>query len=308
MQCPNCGNTKIYKQGRKNGKQRYHCTGCGAYFTEGIPYKISTVNTSGIKCPNCGSSNIVGNGKLRKEYQKYLCKDCKTSFSDLTNSLFKIRQKCPYCGSSLNYSGKGKKGQIEYYCPSCKKSCSGDIVTGKPIKRYFFKEINDSIICPRCFSKKLRKAGIIRGRQKYECTECGRAFIPEATKKVHSPIEIQKVIDEILKGGDVNEIAKKYNYSNDRIRRLIKPYYEKEKITEKQKSLILTYGHYLKVPVEYIAEYIPCSRKMCKKVLEEYIADIRKTPKRVLKARSTKLGATLKNLSKIYCNSSVQKQ
>lgn len=38
-------------------------------------------------CPHCGLISIVKNGCSKTKRQKYLCKDCKKSFSDTTNTI-----------------------------------------------------------------------------------------------------------------------------------------------------------------------------------------------------------------------------
>lgn len=40
-----------------------------------------------IICPYCSSSNIYKNGKTKDQKQRYLCKECKKSFSDNNNSI-----------------------------------------------------------------------------------------------------------------------------------------------------------------------------------------------------------------------------
>jgi len=45
-----------------------------------------------ITCPRCGSANVKRNGKSDKRpgVQRYLCKDCGKSFSDVTVPLFQL--------------------------------------------------------------------------------------------------------------------------------------------------------------------------------------------------------------------------
>ena len=306
MNCPKCGNKNIRKRGKRAGKQRYACLDCGACFTEGVKYKRAvTVDITGVICPKCKSTLIIGDGKFADGRQKYKCKSCLITFNK--NTVIKEdkpKQKCPYCGSLLNYSGYNKFDAPEYYCPTCKKSCTGDIKTGKPIKRVVFKEHNTNVLCPHCSSTNIRKTGIVRDRQRYICNNCEKSFIENPSFKVHSKEEKEQVILEILKGKSISEVAKKYGFSEHRIRTLTRPYCEKEKLTEKQKNLIITYGYYFKVPVEYLAEYVPCSRRTCRAALNNYSATI---TKKEIKAMSTNLDAVIKSLSKTYYNSSAQK-
>jgi transposase-like protein len=41
---------------------------------------------AGFKCPHCGSSHVVRHGTYKGNKQRYLCRNCKTTFSDLTNT------------------------------------------------------------------------------------------------------------------------------------------------------------------------------------------------------------------------------
>ena len=52
--------------------------------------------------------------------------------------------------------------------------------------------------CPRCESEGVVKNGHIHnGKQRYLCKDCGRQFVPEATKKVISN-ETKSRIDKLL--------------------------------------------------------------------------------------------------------------
>lgn len=52
--------------------------------------------------------------------------------------------------------------------------------------------------CPKCKSEKVVKNGHIHnGKQRYLCRECGRQFVPEATKKV-IPDEVWALVDRLL--------------------------------------------------------------------------------------------------------------
>jgi transposase-like protein len=46
-------------------------------------------------CPCCGGSNFVKNGKNRLRIQRYVCKDCKKIFSDMTDSPLSYTKKPP---------------------------------------------------------------------------------------------------------------------------------------------------------------------------------------------------------------------
>ena len=272
MICPNCGSPFITKKGFRAGKQRYKCKVCSACFTEGVPYeKANTYEKElSIKCPDCGSYNIIRGGKLKDGTPRYLCKNCRSRFSDKTLIYGKRKTfHCPYCGSFLRLSGYGKKGQREYFCSTCRKSCSGDS-NGNPIANLTFAEVNENIECPTCNSKNLRKLGIVKGKQRYKCKDCNRIFIENPQILYHSKKQENEAIKEVFKGKKLSKVAEKYGYSTDRLREIVSPLYKNEHLTTKQKMLILKYGHFLKVPVEYLAEYVPCSERACRELLQEF--------------------------------------
>ena len=273
MICPKCGGENLQKKGKRLGNQRYRCKDCGSSFTEGVRY-IEAPKYEKLKkeCPKCGKKHIVRDGKLQDGAQRYLCKDCGLRFSENSTESLTTSWECPYCGHILSYSGYGKLGQREYRCNHCKKSCSGDQITGQPIKRISFSEINTSIECPRCGSLKIRKSGISKdGRQKYTCKECGKSFMSNYLAK-RKPLGLkQEAIKRVLNGESIKKVSESTGYSKRYIREFMEPYFESETINREQKELITKFGGHCNVPVGYLAEYVKCSEKMCKKIIKEYI-------------------------------------
>ena len=273
IKCPRCGSQDLQKRGKRaSGRRIFKCKNCHASFTEGVPYKEATIKEAVNKtCSRCGSTHIVRDGKLKDGAQRYLCRDCNLRFSDNSSESLTTTWECPYCGHLLNYSGYGKLGQREYKCSHCKKSCSGDLLTGKPIKRVYFSETNTSITCPSCESKNIKKAGIAAGnRQKYLCNDCGKSFMTEYKVKPKKEGLREEVIYLVMHGKNVAKMGKKYGFSERYMREFLEPYYAKETITKEQKALIIKFGYHCKVPIDYLAEYVPCSEKMCRRVLKEY--------------------------------------
>ncbi|WP_051542266.1 IS1/IS1595 family N-terminal zinc-binding domain-containing protein [Clostridium lundense] len=54
--------------------------------------EMEVKSTSERQCPHCKSTNIVKNGKYDNK-QRYICKDCKKSFSDYTKSIISYTKK-----------------------------------------------------------------------------------------------------------------------------------------------------------------------------------------------------------------------
>lgn len=278
MNCPKCGSENLQKKGKRAGKQRFRCKDCSCSFTEGTLYKEApTYEKLNKKCSRCGSTHVVRDGKLEDGAQRYLCKDCNLRFSDNSTESLTVLWECPYCSHSLVYSGYGKLGQREYRCNHCKKSCSGDQITGKPIKRTYFSEINTEVSCPSCNSKNIRKAGIAKGhRQKYICKDCNKGFMTDYVVEPKKKELKEKVISLIMNGSNVRKISKEYGFSERYMREFLEPYYSKETITKEQRDLITRFGYHCRVPVDYMAEYVKCSEKMCRKVLKKYKEEVLK--------------------------------
>lgn len=49
--------------------------------------KIIKRERKNVICPYCFSDNIYKNGKTKEQRQRYLCRNCKKSFSDNNNSI-----------------------------------------------------------------------------------------------------------------------------------------------------------------------------------------------------------------------------
>lgn len=272
MICPRCGSSDLQKKGKRLGRQRYRCKECSSSFTEGIPYKEAPVYEAAQKvCSRCGSKSIVRDGKLKDGAQRYLCKDCNLRFSDNSSESLTILWECPYCGGTLIYSGYGKLGQREYNCKDCHKSCSGDLITGKPIKRLSFSEVNVSVFCPYCNSLNIKKAGIAKGnRQKYICKDCKRHFMTDYKVTPKSKDLKNKVIKYLLNGANLKKVSTASGYSQRYIREFMEPFYANETITEEQKQLIIKFGGHCRVPVDFLAPYVKCSERMCRKIIKGF--------------------------------------
>ena len=55
--------------------------------------EIEFINSVKVNmCPRCGNTSIVKNGFYKNGYQKYICKECKTSFSPLTDTIFDYKK------------------------------------------------------------------------------------------------------------------------------------------------------------------------------------------------------------------------
>ena len=74
----------------------------------------------------------------------------------------------------------------------------------------------------------------------------------------------------VMHGEDEKVVAEKCSMDIEYLKELVTPLYKKETLTPKQINTIIHFGVGAAVPVEYLAPYIPCSIKMCKKILSKY--------------------------------------
>lgn len=279
MHCPNCQSTELQKRGKRGGKYRYKCKECGAYFTESTEYRprINLDPIRDVKCPQCGSPLILRDGKLSSGGQRYRCKNCNLRFSPSTSlqRKNKIQYKCPYCEGELKYSGYNRNGNQKYQCKICGKSCSASDASGKPAKRELpFHLVNSEKECPYCRTLNIKKAGHLKsGAQRYMCNECGKIFSDNTTVRCGST----QVIELLLTGENLQKVVSMSGYSREYIRKLMAPHYVKETISKEQENLIIKYGYYLKVPVDYMAKYIKCSEHKCTEILRKYNGKIKST-------------------------------
>lgn len=278
MHCPNCQSTELQKKGKRAGKQRYRCKECRASFTENVEYThaVKLAPVKNIECPQCKSSLISRDGKLSNGDQRYKCKSCGLRFNPETFLLHKdkIQHRCPYCDGELRYAGYTKAHHQKYYCKDCGRSCTSDN-SGKPIKRELpFRLANNEKSCPSCRTLNIKKAGCSKnGIQRYMCKECGKVFSDNT--KVHP--DMSQVISILLNGASLKKASSITNYSKNYLRKLVVPYYMKEQISKEQEELIIRYGYHLKVPIDYMAEYVKCSEHKCREVLQKYKKEIKST-------------------------------
>ena len=199
---------------------------------------------------------------------------------------------CPRCGSSKLQKKGTRAGKQRYKCSSCSASFT-EGVTYRSMPPSILKD--PDLKCPRCDSSHVVRDGkLLDGSQRYRCVECGKDFsektFQERTKVCLTSLKRrQKVLKMIFNGMSVSQVALKSKYNERTVRAIAQPYYEKEILTKEQKELIVRYGHYLKVPVDYLAEYVPCSQRACKELLKKYE-----------EFKSTSPYAKLKNPSRIY--------
>ena len=93
----------------------------------------------------------------------------------------------------------------------------------------------------------------------------------------YSDRQYMNIVNDILAGHNMKKVSLKYNYPLKSISELMKAHYKAEKITLEQRKMIIKYGYYLRVPVDYMAEYVKCSEHKCQEVLRKFNKKIMST-------------------------------
>ena len=219
-----------------------------------------------MNCPRCGSIHIQKKG-TRAGKRKFKCTDCGANFTEGVPYKSRLCTPVKSTYEDSSYTQRDERPFCEFRRPYVRPE-------EKPEKKEpSFSEINVSIKCHRCGTLNVMKAGNRQGIPRYVCSDCGYIFLDETNPTVildkpKPPAE--SIAKLILAGGNVQGIINRYGYTPREIERLMLAHYANEKITQNQKTDIIKYGYYLKVPVDYMAEYIKCSEHKCEEVLRAY--------------------------------------
>lgn len=240
-----------------------------------------------MECPNCGSNHVQKKG-IRSGKQRYKCTECSCTFTEgvkyrRAKKYPKITgMECPKCGSlHIIRDGKLEDRSQRYQCQSCGLNFSPKTIIMEEIKWK----------CPYCDGELSYSGYSRKGFREYKCRNCGTSCTGDETGKPIKRITPQDKIDivsAVMRGKNIKKLSEKYRCTPKFIRNLSKPHYSTEVVTKEQKHLIIKYGFYLKVPVDYMAEYVKCSEHKCTEILRKYKKSL----------MSTNHGATLQNLSK----------
>ena len=181
--------------------------------------------------------------------------------------------KCPSCGSTHLQKKGERAGKQRYRC----NTCHANFTEGVPYIRQVQLPPVSGIVCYRCGSSSIIRDGKLEdGSQRFKCMKCKLGFSTKTPRKI-TPEEEVSIIKDVLIGKNVKKLTLKYGCTTKFIEMLLEPYYAAETVTTEQKKDIIKYGFYLKVPVDYMAEYIKCSEHKCKEIIEKYKKSIMST-------------------------------
>ena len=80
--------------------------------------------------------------------------------------------------------------------------------------------------CPRCNSSKIRKNGHRRGKQNYQCKECGRQFIDEYTTRGYSKQVKENCLTMYVNGLGFRAIERVTGVNHNTVIRWVREYGE----------------------------------------------------------------------------------
>ncbi len=174
--------------------------------------------------------------------------------------------KCPSCGSTDLQKKGSRNGKQKFRC----KECYASFTEGVPyLRRGKLAPLTD-FECPSCGSTRVVRDGKLEdGAQRYKCRSCNCGFSTK-TSGVISPEDKVSIVQKVLAGKNIEKLKSEYKCTSEFIKDLVKPHYASETITPEQKKDIIKYGYYLRVPVDYMAEYIKCSEHKCEEVLKKF--------------------------------------
>ena len=82
--------------------------------------------------------------------------------------------------------------------------------------------------------------------------------------------ELKEVKEQILSGVSIDKILEDHDMKKEVVKQLESIYTRSETLTPFQEDMIVKFGIGCGVPVDYLAPYVPCSQKACKKILSRY--------------------------------------
>ena len=263
--CPYCGGELKYK-GWSNNKstRRYICSNCKKGFSGDLSnLKVRQID---MPCPYCGSSNIRKGGKLQSGAKRYLCNTCGKNFNENTVIVEKEHrpEKCPICQDThiIKCGHDTKTNKQRYKCKNCGH---------KFIEDYVLPFIKHEKTCPRCGYVGAKKAGKSGSKKQYYiCLKCNHKYLENPTYRQTTQKERFLIIKLYLQGKNYSEISKILNRNERTIRSIVDKYYKRETLTKDQLDTIYKYGVLLNIPPEFVAPYIPCTMRRCKRILAQY--------------------------------------
>ena len=120
-------------------------------------------------CEYCGSQRVIKSGIIAGK-QRYYCKKCKRYFREIVATL----PACKFCASERVIKSGKVAGKQRYRCNKCGHHFrEGDLRVEKFLAA---KKMDKVPACKFCGSEQVVKSGIVAGKQRYLCKNCGHHY------------------------------------------------------------------------------------------------------------------------------------
>ena len=303
LTCPSCGGKHIHRSGHDTatGKQRYKCADCNRKFVENPTQCLFQKHEK--ECPSCHHIGAKKAGKSNGK-QYYICLNCNTKFleggtrrhirkTEKERILQMMKQGITRLdiAKELNISVKtiynflSKCEEYRHIAERHKQLQNERAVRNERLEHlYKIKEKKVQRFMP--YNRipygffygfmKLAKQYLAGELKKTEFDKMMTALTVKEFEKVSLTREEliykqnkKKACMAIMRGMSTNYISR-YNVTMADIKASLQTLYKNEKLTPEQEDTIVKFGVGCRVPVEYLAPYVPCSQRLCRNILKNY--------------------------------------
>ena len=294
--CPDCKSHNLRRTGfNKLGIQRYVCKDCGRKFVEEVTVRPKSSHQ--VVCPKCNHHYAKKGGQTGNKSQYWICLQCGHKYledprykhvTDEQKREIVSLMNCGYTpreiGDKIGKTGRTIKSILESINPAFKDRVCRNIA----LKRERLKQVT--------VARKQRQQQLEQEQKEKRLQEQKREIVKMYTQegltkkqiatKLHIAVNTVNIATDglmskdehqkfmirklIMSGKNPDKVCAEYNYNKSNIYKLMERDYRNEVITPQQTDLIIKFGVMLDVPVEYLAEYVPCSEKKCKEVMKQY--------------------------------------
>lgn len=257
-ECPYCHHVGAKKAGKSNGKQYYICLHCNHKYLEGGLYRhlkstdkrhIMTMMTQGVSQVEIAEEMHISVKTLNNYLNK--CEELKP----IREQNAKLQRERSAREEKLKHLYKIKNKKLEQFKPYTERipygffcefmECSNEYLKGRMDKARFNRMVTALTV------KELEKVSLTKDE-----------LLHKQNKK--------KACMAIMRGMSTDYITK-YDVKLSEIKTSLETLYRKETISPEQEETIVKFGVGCRVPVEYLAPYVPCSQRKCKAILKNYV-------------------------------------
>lgn len=108
---------------------------------------------------------------------------------------------------------------------------------------YFYLRLMEERKCPKCQSLKIVKSGVVKGKQRHMCKDCGYAFTVQKDGKNIDPYYVVKALQLHIEGVSLREIERLIGVSHVSVMNWIKKYKIQAPETQQYKPSYKVFKH-----------------------------------------------------------------